>query len=243
MKRGLIENENIYHLTMQEAARFKMPSALQQLFATILSGVPIGYLQINAVLLQIKYYLEQHNKSLDIYDLPPLILLDDNHLNKLPRLLLEELSIPNMRVENSPEANNFRNFLLRIRNGTEQTFDNNDIIRIPDHMVIDWDNEDSLQVLIQKIYLFLHNNSSNISYFTDRAILTTKNEYVDYVNNFLNSLTTSDIPPHELRLKVNAPVICLRNIEPINGLCNGTRLLCHAFHPNVIEAEIVTGSH
>ncbi|CAG8806387.1 12907_t:CDS:1, partial [Racocetra persica] len=39
-----------------------------------------------------KHYLEHHNRSLNEYDLPPLIS-PDNNLNELPRLLLNELNI------------------------------------------------------------------------------------------------------------------------------------------------------
>ena len=35
----------------------------------------------------------------------------------------------------------------------------------------------------------------------------------------------------------------LRYIDPTKGLCNGTRLTCYAFQPNVIDAEIDVGDH
>lgn len=178
----------------------------------------------------------------------------------------------NMRVENSSEANEFKNFLLRIGDGTEKTIDN-DMIRVPDNIVIDCQNEQSLQTLIEQIYPILLTYSSDIICFTDKAILTTKNEYVDYINDtilnqlpsedvtyqsfdsvpddtrnlyqqeFLNSINTTDIPPHQLHLKINTPIICLRNLDPINGLYNGTKLICKAFSPNIVEAEITTGNH
>ncbi|CAG8662687.1 16091_t:CDS:2 [Gigaspora margarita] len=39
----------------------------------------------------------------------------------------------NMRVKNNPEADKFKNFLLRIENGTEKTVDNN-MIKISDYI-------------------------------------------------------------------------------------------------------------
>lgn len=47
--------------------------------------------------------------------------------------------------------------------------------------------------------------------------------------DFLNSLTPNVIPPHELVLKRNCPVMLFRNINPSDGLCNGTRLICREF--------------
>ncbi|KAL4583163.1 hypothetical protein LXL04_007729 [Taraxacum kok-saghyz] len=44
-------------------------------------------------------------------------------------------------------------------------------------------------------------------------------------------------------LKVGCPIILLRNIDPSNGLCNGTRLICKSFQMNVIGAEIAVGHH
>nr|GFA69144.1 hypothetical protein [Tanacetum cinerariifolium] len=38
-------------------------------------------------------------------------------------------------------------------------------------------------------------------------------------------------------------LILLRNLDLANGLCNGTRLICKRFDPNVINAEIVIGQH
>jgi ATP-dependent DNA helicase PIF1 len=106
-----------------------------------------------------------------------------------------------------------------------------------------------------------------------RAILSTKNEHVDEQNNmmidrflgeekiyhsfdmaeddtsnnypveFLNSLTPGELPPHLLRLKIGCPIILLRNIDPPNSLCNGTRLICRVFQPNVIDVEIAISEH
>ena len=59
----------------------------------------------------------------------------------------------------------------------------------------------------------------------------------------MNSLAPSGLPSHELVLKLNCPTILLRYIDPTKGLCNGTRLTCYAFQPNVIDAEIDVGDH
>ena len=46
-----------------------------------------------------------------------------------------------------------------------------------------------------------------------------------------------------LLLKPNCPVILLRNIDPTEGLCNGTRLICRRFEQNIIDAEIACGDY
>jgi ATP-dependent DNA helicase PIF1 len=64
-----------------------------------------------------------------------------------------------------------------------------------------------------------------------------------YSPEFLRSLKIQGLPPGELKLKVGAPIILLRNLAPSLGLCNGTRLICRAFQNKVIDAEVITGSH
>ena len=64
-----------------------------------------------------------------------------------------------------------------------------------------------------------------------------------YPSEFLNTLTPNGLPPHVLKLKVGCPIMLLRNIDPANGLCNGTRLVVRGFQKNSIDAEIVLGQH
>jgi len=102
---------------------------------------------------------------------------------------------------------------------------------------------------------------SDIDYFQNIVILTTKNFIVEKINDymldmvpgeekvylsydspihrnlnddhiddvhtpeFLNTVTTSELPNHKLRLKVGVPIMLLRNIDTRYGLCNGTKLV------------------
>ncbi|GKA70182.1 putative PIF1 DNA helicase/replication protein A1-like protein [Tanacetum coccineum] len=45
-----------------------------------------------------------------------------------------------------------------------------------------------------------------------------------YTGGFLNSIKVAGLPQHSLKLKIGAPVMCMRNIDQRAGLCNGTRL-------------------
>ncbi|KAJ9557182.1 hypothetical protein OSB04_011796 [Centaurea solstitialis] len=62
-----------------------------------------------------------------------------------------------------------------------------------------------------------------------------------HYEDLLHNLTPNGMPPHKLILKRKSPVILLKNLNPTEGLCNGTRLLCKDFNKNVIRAEIAFG--
>ncbi|KAF7812780.1 putative nuclease HARBI1 [Senna tora] len=62
-----------------------------------------------------------------------------------------------------------------------------------------------------------------------------------YTTKFLNTISGSGLPYHELKLKVGAPIMLLRNIDRSLELCNGTRLIVSRMCDHVIEATIVSG--
>ncbi|CAN1837197.1 ATP-dependent DNA helicase PIF1 [Linum perenne] len=65
----------------------------------------------------------------------------------------------------------------------------------------------------------------------------------EFPTEFLNSMKIGNFPVHELKLKVGAPVILLRNIDQATGLCNGTRLIIKRLGTWSIEVEVLTRSH
>ena len=59
-----------------------------------------------------------------------------------------------------------------------------------------------------------------------------------YPHEVLNSIILNNYPQHCLLLKVNVPVVLLRNIDQAQGLCNGTRLLIRRLGDHILEAEL-----
>jgi ATP-dependent DNA helicase PIF1 len=65
----------------------------------------------------------------------------------------------------------------------------------------------------------------------------------NYPQDFLNSITPNGLPSHELRIKINCPLILLRNLDPRSGLCNGTHFVARAVDKHILDVEFVNGTH
>ena len=64
-----------------------------------------------------------------------------------------------------------------------------------------------------------------------------------YPIEFINRLTPSGFPPHELRVKRDSCIMLLRNFDAAAGHCNGTRYIVLHTGNHIIEAVIATGPH
>ena len=51
----------------------------------------------------------------------------------------------------------------------------------------------------------------------------------------LQGLVLNNFPAHKLELKVGAPIMVLRNIDPLNGVCNGTKGIVTRLLPHLLE--------
>ncbi|XP_073129064.1 uncharacterized protein [Henckelia pumila] len=167
----------------------------------------------------------------------------------------------------------FSSYLLRVGDGVEESNEKDEIQIPSKLNIPFTDKIASLNILIETIFPNINSYNLDLSLFVKRAILTIRNELVHEINDVLinifpgeetiyyscdenintcivhdqeelfHSLTPQGLPPHKLTLKLNAQVILLRNINPSEGLCNDTRLLCKGFNTNVIYAEISVGIH
>ncbi|XP_022843247.1 uncharacterized protein LOC111366784 [Olea europaea var. sylvestris] len=141
----------------------------------------------------------------------------------------------------------FYEYLLRIGNGIEREHTCHMIKLPSYIIIDFESEFESLKKLIAIVFPDFHTYGNNLNTMMNRVILTSKNEHVDVINNmlvkeipreiftyfsfdevidktegfiredFLNSLTPNDIPPRELVLKRNCPVMFLRNINLSEG--------------------------
>ena len=64
-----------------------------------------------------------------------------------------------------------------------------------------------------------------------------------YPVEYLNSINCSGLPLAKLALKVGCPIMVLRNINPGDGVCNGSRGILTRATPRVLEVRLLSGEH
>ncbi|CAI0558526.1 unnamed protein product [Linum tenue] len=64
----------------------------------------------------------------------------------------------------------------------------------------------------------------------------------EYPTEFLNNLSFNGCPEHQIDLKIFAPIMLLRNLNPEIGLCNGTMLMVVYLGHYVIKGIIMGGA-
>ncbi|KAL3820238.1 hypothetical protein ACJIZ3_006143 [Penstemon smallii] len=191
-------------------------------------------------------------------------LVSSSLWKSISRLHLHE----NMRAKEDPS---FTDFILRVGNGQIPYLFGDTIRIPSQMVIPFTNINESLDRLIDNVYPCFDTFITDPRSLVNRPILTPKNDCVAELNDllldrcpgqvkeyisfnrandslqrveyeeYLNSVSASGLPPHILRLKKNCPIMLLRNLNPIQGLCNGTCLICRELGDNFIGAEIATG--
>jgi hypothetical protein len=66
---------------------------------------------------------------------------------------------------------------------------------------------------------------------------------LDYPVEYLNEINCSGLPLAKLELKCGCPIMILRNINPRNGICNGSRGILTRISSRILEVQLLTGGH
>ncbi|CAI0541766.1 unnamed protein product [Linum tenue] len=195
----------------------------------------------------------------------------------------------NMRVVASRESQRstfggmpFTEWTLAVGNGNVpgKSFPSNqstDWIEIPESLLLP-SSGNPIHTITSTVYPDFAQRFHNVSYLTERSIITPTNANVTEINShmlalipgmprtyfsgdslhtdasdpdrleaeypteFLNSLSFNGCPEHQIDLKVFAPIMLLRNLNPSIGLCNGTRLMVLYLGHYVIKGMIMGGT-
>nr|GEW37107.1 DNA helicase [Tanacetum cinerariifolium] len=162
------------------------------------------------------------------------------------------LAKPNISVDERSLISSFASWLLDIgdrKTGEPDPQDpkNTSWVDIPINYCI-LDDENGLQNLINFIYdqiLEMVQGKTKIYLSHDEAT-PVDNEGAEtemlYPIGHLNTLKPTWYPPHRLELRVGAPVMLLRNVNVIGGLCNRTRMIFKQIMTKLIEVQIISGT-
>ena len=177
----------------------------------------------------------------------------------------------NMRLEANHENQEFASYLIDLGNGRLPIFKElGDFkVKIPNELL---HSSDDLSSLCAFVFESIAENFQNPSWLCSRAIIASTNDHVDQINSlmmekfpgeqrvykscdvvtenehqypleFINGLNPSGLPPHQLVLKKHSSIMLLRNLDPANGHCNGTRYHVDNLHDHIIEATVAYGAH
>ena len=173
----------------------------------------------------------------------------------------------NMRLDRTPDSDAFADWLLDV--GAGRGLGPNNSIQLKPNMRMP---DNSVQSLSDAIYPGIADGNKEDDYFLQRTILSPKNDAVDDLNQsildkvpgqetvlmstdkitggeniypleYLHSLKASGLPLAQLALKPGCPLMLLRNIDPSEGLCNGTRMILMEIKTHVLQCRILGGKH
>ena len=102
-----------------------------------------------------------------------------------------------------------------------------------------WHEENSMKKFCRLIFPDIESKIQTPGWLEGRSILAPTNKEVDAINDIMKDRIPGDVlklssadtlqpngfPQHMLSLKPGIPLMLLRNLNPRQGLCNGTRLI------------------
>jgi hypothetical protein len=139
----------------------------------------------------------------------------------------------------------FAKFLIKMGNGELPIEDGEDLIKIPDECISERNlvdeiflnnqytdeevcilspkNVDVKSVNEEVLKKLLPGVVNTCKTSIDSIISDDEMEHVNFPQEYLNSITPSGMPHHQLNLKVGCIVMLLRNLNSKLGLCNGKK--------------------
>jgi hypothetical protein len=173
----------------------------------------------------------------------------------------------NMCLDRTPDSNAFADWLLDV--GVGCGLGPNNSIQLKPNMRMP---DNSVQSLSDAIYPGIADGNQEDDYFLQCTILFPKNDAVDDLNQstldkvsgqetvlmstdkitggeniypieYLHSLKASELPLSQLALKSGCPLMLFCNINPSEGLCNGTCMVLVEIKTHVLQCHILGGKH
>ena len=65
----------------------------------------------------------------------------------------------------------------------------------------------------------------------------------DVPEDFLHTIEPPSLPLSDLKMKIGCPLMLICNLDPGQGLCNGTRMILLHAYAHILEVIIISGDH
>lgn len=127
----------------------------------------------------------------------------------------------------------FRKFVYSdelLQSGVTQPFRERAILSARNHMVEEINNE----------VIALRRVESREYFALDQVIRDGQEPNTDHPQEYLQALSAPGLPQGRILLQIGMPVMLLRNLNPKEGLCNGTRLIVTHLFPQGIRGKIMS---
>ncbi|XP_074374670.1 uncharacterized protein LOC141715084 [Apium graveolens] len=137
-----------------------------------------------------------------------------------------------MNAEENQKIAEFAKWVLDVGDGKVQNIHPDNIYKdleiiIPRKYLVE-KKTNAVKDIVDVSYSDFTKNYTTESYLKKRAILTTTNGIVD---------------ENDLKLKVGAVAMLMRNLNQIMGLCNSTQMVLTKYLKNSVECQLLAGSH
>ena len=185
--------------------------------------------------------------------------------------LQENMRVKNSIGQEKDLKEQFANYLLDLGEGKIPNVPEEGEFAIEINETLALEN-DTIADITNWVYDDMNNHFQNHEWLRERVILSSTNAEIDMVNEYmtrrfpgkahvcnsvdtaetegkytvsieiLNSLCPSGMPPHQMTLKIGMLIMLLRNIDQINGHCNGSRYVIEDIRKHLLIVKSVTGT-
>ena len=150
-----------------------------------------------------------------------------------PNVVNDCIRIPDKYVFPSDDINSFIDWVYP--NLHEGHVDSSSSIIAPLNKDVDYLNSKCLERMTPGVQALLLASCDEVVVQDDPV------EIQNYQEEYFNQISLAGLPPHLLELKIDTPVVLLRNLDPANGLCNGTRLQVKGITHRLLTCRVLNG--
>ena len=156
---------------------------------------------------------------------------------KVPEDMVATRIKPNSKLNLSSEGKAMKDFCKKIFPNIEANIDDRNWL--DGRAILASTNKEVKMINVLIIVMLPGSNEV----FRSADELDNYEDLLRFNTEYLNGLDPNGFPPHLLILKPGMPLILLRNLNPMQGLCNGTKLIFEKALDRVLQCRVIGQDH